>query len=112
LTVCLLGQADYVSVKTPVAKFVAATGAPHQVGDWYRGVEIKIGRRQGGVGEAFSLCFWEEAKRGRFAYLAQPLSRDDLDQRAEEVLDTYNAEGGALLVDNNAQSAGRSTESS
>jgi hypothetical protein len=29
---------------------------------------MKIGRRLREVGEASSLCSWEEAKRGRFAY--------------------------------------------
>ena len=36
-------------------------------------VAMKMGRRQGGVGEASpALHSWEEAKRGRFAYIARP----------------------------------------
>jgi hypothetical protein len=39
-------------------------------------------------------------------------SSDDLHEWTEEVLDTYDAEGRALLVDNNTQTGRRSTESS
>jgi hypothetical protein len=41
-------------------------------------VAIKMGRRQGGVGEASSLCFSERAKRGRFAYHRNPPGRGQL----------------------------------
>jgi hypothetical protein len=38
---------------------------------------MKMGRRLRDVGEASSLCSWEEAKRGRFAYTALPAANFD-----------------------------------
>jgi hypothetical protein len=73
-------------------------------------VAFKMGRRQGGVGEASSLCFFrKKAKRGRFAYTSQPSGPRPVGcfsvRRPPDSLDLYQFRYGRFATASPARTA-------